>query len=92
MQVQHQFKVFPLRTLKALIIVLLIMVFVPQSLADEMSHGEMAGIIRSADHPCTRVLDLQSSGENAWKVQCNSGSFIVIRDADGRYSVTASEK
>jgi len=89
---KHQFKVFPLRTLKALIIVLLIIVFVPQSLADEMSHGEMAGIIRSTDHPCTRVLDLQSSGENLWKVQCNSGSFIVTRDADGQYSVTASEK
>ena len=64
----------------------------PQLLAEEMSHGEMAGIIRSADHPCTRVLDLKSSGENAWKVQCNSGSFFVIRDAEGQYSVTASEK
>lgn len=92
MQIQHQFKKFSLRTLKVFIVVLIIIVFVPQSFSEEMSHGEMAGIIRSADHPCTRVLDLQSSGENAWKVQCNSGSFFVIRDAEGQYSVTASEK
>ncbi len=80
----------PLRMVKVLIAVLMIIVFVPQSPAEEMSYGEMAGIIRSADHPCAKVLDLQSTGENSWNVQCNSGSFYVTRNADGQFSVKTS--
>ncbi len=71
----------PLRMVKVLIAVLMIIVFVPQSPAEEMSYGEMAGIIRSAGRPCTRVLDLQRTGENSWSMQRNFGSFYVTRDA-----------
>ena len=57
--------------------------------ADEMSNGKMAGIIRSANHPCAKVIELQPDGENSWKVKCNSGSFNVIRNAIGQFSVYA---
>jgi len=90
MPIQHRLKIIPLRVVKVLIAVLIITVFVPQSPAEEMTRGEMAGIIRSAEHPCTRVLDLQSTGENSWKVQCNSGSFYVTRNADGQFVVNIS--
>ena len=91
MPIQHQFRIIPLRILKAFIAVLII-VFTPQSYAEKMSNGQMAGIIRSANHPCAKVLELQSTGENSWSVQCNSGSFNVTRNADEQFSVNASNK
>ena len=81
----------PLHMLKVFIAVL-IMAFAPQSYAEKMSNGQMAGIIRSANHPCAKVLELQSTGENSWSVQCNSGSFNVTRNADGQFSVNVSNK
>jgi hypothetical protein len=89
MLIQHQFRIIPLRILKAFIAVL-ITVFAPQSYAEEMSNGQMAGIIRSANHPCAKVIKLQPASENSWKVQCNSGSFNVTRNTDGQFSVNAS--
>jgi hypothetical protein len=53
----------------------------------EMSQGEMAATIRSADHPCDHVLELQATGDNGWRVRCNSGTYQVTRDANGRFSV-----
>ena len=57
--------------------------------ADEMSNGKMAGIIRSANHPCAKVIELQPDGENSWEVKCNSGSFSVTRNANGKFNVYA---
>ena len=57
--------------------------------ADEMSNGKMAGIIRSANHPCAKVIELQPDGENSWEVKCNSGSFNVTRNANGKFNVYA---
>jgi len=91
MPIQHQFRIIPLHMLKVFIAVL-IMVFAPQSYAEKMSNGQMAGIIRSANHPCAKVLELQSTGENSWSVQCNSGSFNVTRNAGGQFSVNVSNK
>ena len=59
--------------------------------ATETSHGEMRAAIRSADYPCTHVVAMESAGENAWSVQCNSGRFRVSRDPDGNYTVTQTE-
>ncbi len=56
--------------------------------AAEMSHGEMAGAIRSANYPCAHVVKIDSARDNAWVVQCNSGTFSVSRDKDGRFTVT----
>jgi hypothetical protein len=89
MPIQHQFRFIPLCFLNTFIAILL-MVFASQSYAGEMSNGQMAGIIRSANHPCAKVIELQPAGENSWKVQCNSGSFNVTRNADGKFSVNAS--
>ena len=89
MPIQHQFRIIPLCFLNTFIAILL-MVFVSQSYAEEMSNGKMAGIIRSANHPCAKVIKLQHTSENSWKVQCNSGSFNVTRNADGKFSVNAS--
>ena len=55
--------------------------------ADEMSNGKMAGIIRSTNHPCAKVIKLQPEGENSWEVKCNSGSFNVTRNANGEFNV-----
>ena len=60
--------------------------------AEEMSNGKMAGIIRSANHPCAKVIELQPDGEKSWKVKCNSGSFNVTRNANGKFNVYAFKK
>jgi hypothetical protein len=60
--------------------------------AEEMSNGKMAGIIRSANYSCAKVIELQPGGENSWKVKCNSGSFNVTRNANGQFNVYAFKK
>jgi hypothetical protein len=62
---------------------------VSEASADEMSNGKLAGIIRSANHPCAKVIELQPNGENSWEVKCNSGSFNVTRNANGEFNVYA---
>ena len=65
--------------------------FSPHVTAVDVSHGEMAGAIRSADYPCAKVLTIDSNGDNAWIVQCNSGEFNVSRDRNGDFKVTRIE-
>jgi len=60
---------------------------VQPAFAAEVSYGEMAAAIRSADYPCQHVLQLQTTGDNDWLVQCNSGTYQVARDANGQFSV-----
>lgn len=91
MPIQHRFRINLLSVVRVLISVLIIF-FVSQSLAEEMSYGEMAGIIRSAGRSYARVLDLQRTGENSWSVQRNFGSFYVTRDADGKFSINSSDQ
>ena len=55
--------------------------------ATGMEHGDMVAVIRSAGYPCQQVLDLQDTGDNAWRVRCNSGTYLVTRDANGQFSV-----
>jgi hypothetical protein len=57
-------------------------------LAEEMDHGTLAAAIRSADLPCNHVISARSEGENSWIVQCNSGTFEVTRDKDGKMRAT----
>lgn len=59
--------------------------------ADDVSHGEMAAAIRSADYPCVQVLNVDDNGNNTWIVQCNSGKFNVSRDQNGDFKVTRVE-
>ena len=63
----------------------------PLATAEVMSHGEMAGAIRSANYPCAHVIKIDSAGDNAWVVQCNSGKFNVSRDQNGNFQVTQTE-
>jgi hypothetical protein len=56
--------------------------------AAEVSHGEMAAAIRSASYPCAHVRKIDRASDNAWVVECNSGTFRVSRDQDGRFNVT----
>ena len=60
---------------------------VQPTFAAEVNDGEMAAAIRSADYPCEHVLGQQATGDNDWRVQCNSGTFQVTRDANGQFSV-----
>lgn len=59
----------------------------PAFAAEIVSNGEMAAAIRSADYPCDHVLEMQATGENVWRVQCNSGTYQVNRDANGQFTV-----
>jgi hypothetical protein len=52
--------------------------------AEEMDHGTLAAAIRSADFPCNHVISARSADENTWIVQCNSGTYEVSRDEDGK--------
>lgn len=54
-----------------------------------MTHGEMSGIIRSADYPCAHVLEIQQTSDHSWKVMCNAGAYMVNKDAGGSYIVKA---
>jgi hypothetical protein len=65
--------------------------FSAQSSATDVSQGELAGAIRSADYPCAQVLKVDSDGTNAWLVQCNSGNFSVSRDQDGDFNVIQTD-
>ena len=71
--------------------VIFILIFSASIFAADMSQGEMAGIIRSSGNPCNKVLHLMDTSDNSWTVQCNSGTFIVKRDAEGQYSVEPVE-
>jgi hypothetical protein len=64
-----------------------ILVLVQPAFAAEVSNGEMAAVIRSADYPCDHVLDMQAMEDNDWRVQCNSGTYQVTRDENGQFSV-----
>ncbi len=78
-----------IRSYTILVITLIAFVTLPQLFADDMTQGEMAGIIRSSDNPCAKVLKMQVIGENSWKVQCNSGEFHVTKNSEGQFSVDA---
>jgi len=56
--------------------------------ATELSPGDAAGAVRSADYPCAHVAKVDPAGENTWLVQCNSGTFRISRDPEGRFEVT----
>jgi hypothetical protein len=60
----------------------------PSAFAEEPDYGTLAAAIRSANLPCDHVIRVTSAGSNAWKVECNSGKFHVIRNDDGEYSAT----
>jgi hypothetical protein len=68
-----------------------ILALVHPAFATEMSYGEMAAAIRSADYPCDHVLGLKATGDNSWHVQCNSGTYQVTRDANGQFSVVKTD-
>lgn len=63
-----------------------------QSAVADVSYGEMAAAIRSANYPCAHVLNVDSGGGNAWLVQCNSGTFNVFRDDNGDFQVTPADR
>jgi len=65
----------------------MILVLVQPAFAAEVNDGEMAAAIRGADYPCEHVLGQQATGDNDWRVQCNSGTYQVARDANGQFSV-----
>ena len=59
--------------------------------AQTPGNGELAAAIRSADFPCAHVIEVAASGDNAWRVQCNSGTFVVRKAETGEYSVSPSD-
>ena len=80
-----------LRSAVLFCIVTIASLFSPLATASDVTHGELAAAIRSAHYPCAQVLKVDSNGDNAWVVQCNSGNFNVSRDQDGNFSVTQTD-
>ena len=77
-----------MRNLQRISLVLaMILALVQPAFAAEVNDGELAAAIRSADYPCEHVLGQQATGDNDWRVQCNSGTYLVTRDANGQFSV-----
>lgn len=71
--------------------VIVVVLLSPVAIAADVSHGEMAGAIRGANYPCAHVLKIDSAGDNAWVVQCNSGKFNVSRDENGKFKVSQTD-
>jgi hypothetical protein len=69
------------------LVLAMILALVQPAFAAEVNDGELAAAIRSADYPCEHVLGQQATGDNDWRVQCNSGTYLVTRDANGQFSV-----
>jgi hypothetical protein len=61
------------------------------ALGEVRYYDELAAAIRSAEFPCSHVIEVFAAGENAWQVQCNSGQFLVVQDKAGNYSVSKSD-
>jgi hypothetical protein len=81
-----------MRNLQRISLVLaMIFALVQPAFAAEISDGELAAAIRSADYPCDHVLGQQATGDNDWTVQCNSGTYLVTRDANGQFSVVKTD-
>jgi hypothetical protein len=76
---------------RTLLVLTTVLALAQPAFASEVDHGDMAAAIRSADYPCQQVLDLQDSGDNGWRVRCNSGTYQVTRDANGQYSVVKTD-
>ncbi len=60
-------------------------------LATQTDQGELAATIRSAGFPCSHVIETTAAGAEAWRVKCNSGSFVVATDPDGNVAVTQAD-
>ena len=60
------------------------------AVAQDISHGELAGAIRAAGKPCHQVIDEQAVSESSWLVTCNSGGYSVSRDKAGKLNVSGA--
>ena len=69
----------------------MIFALVQPAFTAEVNDGQLAAAIRSADYPCEHVLAQQTSGDNNWTVQCNSGTYLVTLDANGQFSVVKTD-
>lgn len=56
--------------------------------AQAIADGTLAAAIRSSGNPCDRVIESSNEGPGQWKVHCNSGWFLVSRNADATLAVT----
>ncbi len=72
-------------------VLIVFLTIAPRVDASDVTHGEMQAAIRSADFACNQVINLESGGDNAWVVKCNSGKFRVTRDQDGKFTVSQIE-
>ena len=60
------------------------------TMAQDITHGELAGAIRAAGKPCHQVIDVQAVSDSSWLVTCNSGGFSVSRDKAGQLNVSGA--
>ena len=53
--------------------------------------GNLGAAIRSSGHPCAHVIEAEQTGDNSYKVRCNSGTFDVTMNADGPAKVSRAD-
>ena len=57
--------------------------------AGEVANGTLSAAIRASGHPCVRVVEKKraNDGSSAWRVRCNSGSFLVTMKGDSSFEI-----
>lgn len=58
--------------------------------AETPTNGELAAAVRSANYSCAHVIAVAASEDRIWRVQYNSGVFLVEELETGRYAVSSA--
>ena len=53
--------------------------------------GNLAAAVRESGNPCVHVVEAEKTGDNTYKVRCNSGTFNVTFGADGTAQVSRAD-
>ncbi|MDX1433711.1 MAG: hypothetical protein R3286_14810 [Gammaproteobacteria bacterium] len=63
----------------------------PSAAYSQQAAGNLAATIRESGNPCSHVVEAEQTGDNSYKVRCNSGTFNVTMNADGTAQVTRAD-
>ena len=63
----------------------------PSSAYSQEAAGNLAATIRESGNACAHVIEAEQTGNNSYKVRCNSGTFNVTINDDGTAQVTSAD-
>ena len=64
---------------------------VPTTARAQEAAGNLAATVRASGNPCVHVVEAEQTGDNTYKVRCNSGTFNVTLNADGTAQVSRAD-